>query len=450
VKTTSALVGVTLLLLSGCSPTSGLDGVQSAAGFAPNFKAVSPAGKYIRHIVIIIQENRTFDNIFAGFPGADSSLFGYTHDGKKIRLRETNFFGTDMYHGWPAALYDWDNGKMDNFDLNGFVNGRLTGRYPYAYLQRSLVTPYWTMARKYVLADHMCPTEFGPSFTAHLDAIAGNTDLRQNSSLADLPTAFPWGCGAPPGTLTAVVNAQRNESLNQGVFPCLTQFRTIADTLDTAGVSWRYYGPPGDFGISSSPFAAVARVRDGPDWSRNVVSPQTKVYQDAGDATTFAQVSWVTPDEADSDHLGSNSDSGPSWVASVVNAIGEGPNWKSTAVIVLWDEWGGWYDHVPPPQLDFRGLGIRVPMIIISPYGKPHYLSHTVYEYGSILKFIEETFGLPALGSASEGYTDTRANSILDVFDFKQMPRAFTPIPLRYSPSYFLRRPPSDRPADDE
>ncbi|MGA9273996.1 MAG: alkaline phosphatase family protein, partial [Candidatus Cybelea sp.] len=147
---------------------------------------------------------------------------------------------------------------------------------------------------------------------------------------------------------------------------------------------------------------------------------------------------------------GEGRDDGPSWVSSVVNAIGKSPYWNSTAIVVLWDDWGGWYDSVAPPQLGFVGLGIRVPCIIISPYAKAGYVSHTQYEFGSVLRLIEETFKLPSLGPAAGGYTDMRAHSLVDSFDFKQQPRGFKPIPAPYSPAYFLRQPPSGVPPDTE
>ena len=146
---------------------------------------------------------------------------------------------------------------------------------------------------------------------------------------------------------------------------------------------------------------------------------------------------------------GSGYNRGPSWVTSVVNAIGESSYWESTAIFVLWDDWGGWYDDAAPPQRDFRGLGIRVPCIIISPYARRGsgagggYVAHTQYEYGSILKFVEETFGLPPIGPPSRGFTDTRAASMLDDFDFTQPPRSFSPIGARYSESTFLHERPS-------
>jgi phospholipase C len=134
----------------------------------------------------------------------------------------------------------------------------------------------------------------------------------------------------------------------------------------------------------------------------------------------------------------------------VVNAIGESPDWKSTAIVVVWDDWGGWYDNAPPPQLDYRGLGIRVPCLIVSPYAKRGYVSHVQYEYGSILRFIEETFDLPYLGPPGEGYTDQRANSLDDAFDFSQAPRPFVPVSSQYPASRFLREPPSNDPVDTE
>jgi phospholipase C len=143
-------------------------------------------------------------------------------------------------------------------------------------------------------------------------------------------------------------------------------------------------------------------------------------------------------------------------VASVVNAIGQSPYWNSSAIIVVWDDWGGFYDNAPPPQLDYRGLGIRVPCLIISPYARetspthPGYVSHTQYEFGSILKFIEEVFGLARIGRLPKGYTDQRANSLMDSFDFTQSPRPFTPISAKYPRSSFLHEPPSNAPVDTE
>jgi phospholipase C len=293
----------------------------------------------------------------------------------------------------------------------------------------------------------MFATEFGGSFTAHLDLIAGTTHITPGLAEVNNPTEAPWGCDARPGTISILVDRERTIS-RTGPRPCFDQFQTLASTLDAAHVSWKYYMPAVDSGdaggLFHSEFDAIKSVRFGPDWKRSIISPQTTILRDVADGK-LPSLSWVIPDYLDSDHAGNHSKTGPSWVASVVNEIGESKYWNSTAIIILWDEWGGWYDNAAPPQLDFLGLGIRVPCIIVSPYAGKNYVSHTLYEYGSILKFAEQAFDLPPLGKGSfgSGYTDSRANSLADSFDFIQSPRAFEQIPAPYPASYFLLRAPS-------
>jgi phospholipase C len=197
------------------------------------------------------------------------------------------------------------------------------------------------------------------------------------------------------------------------------------------------------------PFEAIKYVRYGPDWNSKIIAPQSKILSDAAQGQ-LASVSWVTPAQQDSDHPVSHSDRGPSWVASVVNAIGESAYWPASAIIVIWDDWGGFYDNASPPQLDYRGLGIRVPCLIISPYAKRGYVSHVQYEYGSILRFIEEVNGLPAgsIGPRSQGYTDARASTLDDAFDFTQKPRKFSKIRAKYPVTQFLHERPSNEPVD--
>ncbi|MGA8535552.1 MAG: alkaline phosphatase family protein, partial [Candidatus Tumulicola sp.] len=408
-------------------------------------------GNYIKHVVIIIQENRSFDNIFNGFPNADTQSYGYAYVGKKIEkisLTSHNFSGADLAHGYASAIVDYDKGKMDGFyyAAQKWRKGQELPTYPYSYLDHTDSAPYWNMAKQYVLADHMFATEWGPSLTAHMDLIAATTYLNEAQTLAlvDTPADSPWGCDAPKGTTTPTLNSKLVRNAN-GPFPCFTSFATMAHTLDAKKLSWRYYAPPmfspGDI---YSTFDAIKQVRYGPDW-KNVVSPQTNVLVDAGKEGGLAAVTWVVPTGVDSDHAGQDSDTGPSWVADVVNTIGQSPSWHSTAIVVLWDDWGGWYDHALPPQLDFLGLSFRVPAIVISPYAKKNYVSHTQYEFGSILKFTESAFNLPSLG-----FTDARATGISDAFDFSQKPRAFVKIPCKYPPSHFLNEKPSYLPPDDD
>jgi phospholipase C len=440
-----------VLLLVACS---GPGTPQAGGGTTPNERSASSPlriGSYIKHVVIIIQENRTFDNIFDGFPGSYTARSGMTIDGTVVQLHPITFTnGVEPQHDWNMSLNAWNNGAMNGFNLVPLGTGLPAVTANYAYLERSQVAPYWAMAHQYTLADHMFPSEFGPSFTSHLMLVAGTTNIAPGIAEADSPLSAPWGCNAYPGTTTQVINTDRVLTWGGGPFPCFTQFKTLADPLDDAGIPWKYYAPSlTEYGGQLwSIFNAISKVRNGPDWQK-VVSPPSQVLSDAA-SNDFPSVSWVVPEAPDSDHAGQQSDTGPSWVASVVNAIGTGPNWNTTAIVVLWDDWGGWYDNAPPPQLDFRGLGLRVPCIIISPYARLGYVSKTPYEFGSILKFVEEVFRLGPIGPESEGYTDTRATSILDSFDFTQPPHPFTVIPAKYPASFFRSRRPSLRPPDDD
>jgi len=457
-----ALCAGCLLALASCG-SSGSSGVPHQApthspGPTPTpapSPTATPAADPITHIVIIVQENRSFDNLFAGFPGADAPTYGYIGT-QQIALQPTRLEDGYLNNNYSDAIAGWDDGKMDGFN-EAEPQGESPPNLAYSYVPHHEIAPYWSMAEQYVLADHMFPTEFGPSFTAHLNLIGGNTELVPGQvAEVDAPTQLPWGCDAPASTTTYTLNPAEQES-GGGPFPCFTQFRTLADTLDAAGISWKYYAPSvftgGLGGEAWSEFSAIRRVRYGTDWSK-VISPETTVLSDIS-AGKLPAVSWVIPDLINSDHPGSGGNTGPSWVASVVNAVGTSQYWNSSAIVILWDDWGGWYDDLAPPQLDFRGLGIRVPCIVVSPYSRttsaqqPGYVSHTQYEFGSILAFVEQTFGLPALGSVADGYTDARATSLGDVFDFTQKPRTFTSIPAPQSQSFFRRQAHSGRPPDD-
>jgi phospholipase C len=297
----------------------------------------------------------------------------------------------------------------------------------------------------------MFQTQGSGSFTAHQDLIAGATAINSTQSLIDTPSSGPWGCDAPPSTKTSVLTTTGQYLRNKGPFPCLTYpTGTMRDLLDAKSVSWKYYAPPykvGGVGGLWNAFAAIQAVRQGPEWATNISTPETNIFNDITN-NALPAVSWVIPDQPESDHPADNHtpDQGPAWIASVVNAIGGSSYWDSTAIVVVWDDWGGFYDNIPPPLLDNAGgLGFRVPMIVVSPYVPAGTISHTQYEFGSILKFIEETFGLGSLGT-----TDARATSIGNIFNFKQSPRTFKHIPAQRSREYFLHQPPSGQPVDTE
>ncbi|MBV8333163.1 MAG: hypothetical protein JO192_10540 [Candidatus Eremiobacteraeota bacterium] len=445
------LTGCFLIAVTSCTAAGPQ---RSALPYAAESSVVGTAGQHIEHVVVMVQENRTFDMIFAGYPRANSKLSGYNSKHQLVHLAPIDFTDKrgDIGHAWNLSVRSYDNGKMDEFDKN-FIS--LTNKpahdYPYSYLKRSEVQPYWAMAQGYVLADHMFPTEFGSSFTGHQDLIAGTTEVSATSSVADNPTQQPWGCGAPSGTVTnLVVEPAGGKGLgtweyDKGPRPCYTHV-TLANELDAKNVSWKYYAPAigtDAGGTLWSAFSAIQAVYHGPDW-KNVVSPPQTILTDVRNGTLPA-VSWVIPDFVNSDHPGAQSPTGPSWVASVVNAIGKSRYWDSTAIVVVWDDYGGWYDNVPPPQLDYVGLAIRVPCLIVSPYARHGVVDHTQYEFGSILKSIEQIFGLPSMGTS-----DARAAGMLGAFDFTRGPRTFVPIPATYSTQFFRNQPASGLPPDND
>jgi phospholipase C len=436
----------------------GLSAALAACGggaVAPPITSVAPAslpvpmrsmspGAYIKHVIIVIQENRSFDNFFGSFPGADGATHGEMYNGKIIKLKESDLYSPlAMPNSHQAFVYDYNGGKMNGFS-QVYVDSRLCPTCAYQYVDPAQIQPYWDMAKQYVLGDHMYPAESSGSFTGHQDLIRGDTAINDQESLIDFPSHGPWGCDAPPGTTTPLLLKDGEEN-QDGPFPCLT-YPTLRDLLDAKKVSWKYYAPNLDGSLAGAywdAFDAIKAVRYGPEWTTNISSPEKNIFKDIK-AGSLAAVSWIVPDGANSDHSGfGKHDTGPSWVASIVNAVGRSQYWDSTAIVVVWDDWGGWYDHVPPPQLDYAGLGIRVPMIVVSPYAKTGYVSHTQYEFGSILKFVEGVWGLGSLGTS-----DKRSNSIVDVFDFTQKPRKFVRIPAKYSKSFFEHQPPSGIPVD--
>jgi phospholipase C len=411
-----------------------------APTIAPTVAPTGPPAGAIQHVVIIIQENRSFDNLFHGYPGADSASTGYNSKGQAIALQPIPFEAPyDIVHYFSTFLAAWDNGKMDGFDIeaidgnsNGYTNPQ------YGYVPASEVKPYFAMAQQYVLGDRMFTSNADGSFVAHQYAIAG-----QAKSAVDYPSGY-WGCGGGPSDTVTTLTQQRTPGPPE--LACF-DYPTLADELDAKHLSWRYYAPTwtSAFGGIWSAFQAVNHIFNGPEWSTNVISPETTILTDVP-AGTLANVTWVVPDLANSDHPNLEGPSGgPSWVASIVNAIGTSKFWNSTVVFVLWDDWGGWYDHVAPPQLDYDGLGIRVPLLCISPYASQGTVSHIPYETASTLKFVEQNFGLATLSASDARATSAGAGCLTQA-----KPRAFIAIPTTLGPQYFKHHRPSNRPPDNE
>jgi phospholipase C len=461
----------------GSLPSSAVAGLKTASGSSK-----------IQHVVVIIQENRSFDNFFATFPGADGTTVGkavaipasddcpspvpsattiplteVNLEGQGFGSNFTSFEGQDLDHDHSGFTVEWDHGTMDGFDLEKLgasgAGGRPACTYTYQYVNPFNIAPYWTLAKEYVLADHTFQTQSSGSFTAHQDLIAGGTQISKNEALIDNPSYFPWGCdGNRKSEKTGIITRAGRVKELGGPFPCFT-YTTIRDLLDAKSVSWKFYavkvynykhcnkstGTRCEGSGIWSAFDAIKAVRYSTEWDANVTRSPNDFFTDVSKKQLPA-VSWITPNGPNSDHPGLRSDTGPSWVASLVNAIGESSYWNNTAVVILWDDWGGLYDHVAPPspQSWQANPGFRVPMLIVSPYVKPH-VEHTVYEFGSILRFIEENWDLPSLGR-----NDKSSASIGNAFDFNMAPRKFKKINAKYSKEFFLRQPLSNEPPDTE
>jgi phospholipase C len=400
----------------------------------------------IKHVVVIVQENRTPDNLFHGLPNADIADSGVNSAGETVPLTPVALAGDyDLGHNHPNFVAMYNGGKMDGADkIPALCNQGATDcpgpNLQFRYVNPSDVAPYFQMAEAYTFADRMFQTNQGPSFPAHQFIIAGTSAPTASSDLFAsnnpfLPSgaeASVVGCMAAADVRVNLIDPAGDESASQ--YPCF-EHPVLSDLLDAKAIGWRYYSPSAG-SIWTAP-NAIQHIQTGPDWA-NVIINGTQVLSDVAGGQ-LPSVSWVIPTGQASDHAGFNDGSGPSWVASVVNAIGSSPDWSTTVIFITWDDWGGWYDHVAPRIYDSYEYGFRVPLIVVSPYARPGYVSHVTHDFGSILKFIEENFNLPSLG-----YADTRADNLSDCFDFGQTPLSFRAVAAKYDAKHFLddKRPP--------
>ncbi|HYL27742.1 MAG TPA: alkaline phosphatase family protein [Candidatus Nitrosotalea sp.] len=422
--------------------------LSACGGFSPPPAVQTPfarerrhtASGKIKHVVIIVQENRSFNNLFYGFPGAKTQGYGYDSHGNKITLGQIPLeISWDLDHS-STSYFAACNGtgsipgtncRMNGFNLERvFCNRSCPPNPPYAYVPRAETKPYFAIGKQYVLADEMYASNFdASSFVSHQYIIAGQAQASVNYPYGD------WGC--PGGSGDQIPEVGPNRQIPYAREEACYTDTTLGQEADDAGVSWAFYAGPinGDGGIWSA-YQANKYVYFGSDWQNDVISPQTNFFNDVKNGN-LRQISWVTPTCQNSDHAGCRSKSGPSWVASLVNAIGQSQYWDSTAIFIFWDDYGGWYDSEPPAYVDYDGLGIRIPMLIVSAYAKKHHVSHVQYEHGSILRFVEDQFGLPRLAAS-----DTRATSPeKDCFDFTKPPRKFKTIPSLYGKEYFMHQP---------
>ncbi len=330
----------------------------------------------------MLQENHTFDNYFGSFPGADGTA-GKAYCLPQSRgsskcvspFHNTSLTPVDMNHNWKSAHADYDSGRMDGFVYSEGSSGTM------GFYDRRDLSRYWNAADEFVLCDRYFTSVMSESAPNHLFLVAGTAGGIIDDNV---PTALDF----PP----------------------------IFQQLDAAGVSWNVYSD------TTSWYKRFSYVRKSPKAMGNFKG--SRDFNADVLAGRLSQVSWVIGAPGGDEHPSANVQAGENSVADdIVNAIGKSTYWPSAAVFVTWDDYGGFYDHVAPPQIDKYGYGFRVPCLVISPFAKAGYIDSTVNDHTSILKFIENRFRLSSLSTR-----DAAATGFLEAFDFAQKPRKFVPI----------------------
>lgn len=444
-----ALLAAAAAVLAGCASAAGATlGENPASAAAALAGADAPvAGSPIKHVIVLIQENRTFNNLFAssilnggkGYPGAETTQVANI-GGKKIRLLSTPFeYPADPDHSHPSLVAEWNDGAMDGFPNDQvYANPGFPSPPPnftISYVPQYETIVYHQLAQRYALADRNFSPRLAPTFPGHNFLVAGR------SLAADDPTdPVTWGCDSKAGT-TVPTFGQGEREHYPGVFPCF-DFRTIADLMNEHGVSWRYYTGAIDNTVDAAVnvYDAMKRIRYSASWTNGSVStPMSNVLSDIQNCR-LPSVAYVTPTWLNSDHAGNLTDGGPGWIGSIYLAIEQSRKngraacryYGSTAMIVVWDDSGGWYDEVaPPPGPGQTHWGFRVPLIVISAWAKSNwvskgaftpYVSHTMRESTSILRYIEKNWNLGNLGQR-----DASGDALEDLFDYKR-PAQIPPI----------------------
>ena len=330
----------------------------------------------IQHVVVIMMENHTLDNYFGNFPGVAGTKWGLKEP------QAPNPLPSDLDHSGPRAIAAIDGGRMDDFNPRGMVQ-----------YQRSDIPTYWAYAKHYGLGVNFFADAETSSTPNHIAMVAAQTG-------GDFWTT-PSGCSAPLNVLVYNRDVNGNETFGRSCY----NINSIPQELTNAGLSWKFYGG----GDIWDPLLYIQNLSSTPH-----VNP-SQIITDATSGNLPA-VSFVAPSKpGDSDHPPQLTEPAQNFVASIVNGIMKSSAWSSTAIFVTWDEFGGFYDHVPPPQVDGRGMGPRVPLLVISPYAKPGFISTSQGEFASFAKFIEANFGLPSLGARD---ALSKTSDLMNFFNF--------------------------------
>jgi phospholipase C len=446
---------------------------EPAAAPAVAGGAVDPIHK-IEHVVMIMQENRSFDSYFGTYPGAD----GIPQKNGKPTVcvpdpragicwrpyhdpRTRNGGGP---HGVMNVRRDVNGGRMDGFireaqhaphrciNQNDPVCSQAAALDVMGYHDDHEIPNYWEYARQFVLQDRMFESVASWSLPVHLSMVSG---WSARCKRAGDPFSCTNALAGPAGPRNVLEGGPRPHYA----------WTDITELLHQAKVSWRYYVFKGkepdcaqDEALSCDPVSQSAETpsiwNPLPDFDtvkknhqRGNVQSISHFYRDANQGELPA-VSWVIPNDRVSDHPPSKISAGQAYVTGVINSIMRSPDWPSTAIFLAWDDWGGFYDHVAPPHVDQNGYGLRVPALVISPYAKRGYIDHQTLSFDAYLKFIEDDFlGGQRLDPATDGRPDPRPTVRENVpqlgdlrrsFDFSQPPRP--PVVLDPHPTVAPRR----------
>ena len=428
---------------TGASPDGGATGTPPTSSRPPKDDGKEYETRWpIKHVVFIIKENRSFDHMFGRFPGTNGVTWAWDRDLKRPLTRAIEERGHDIPHCYNCALSMINGGKMDGFNQTEYSD-----IYAFTQFRRDQLPNYWHWAKEYVLSDEFFASATGPSFPNHMFTIAAQSGgalenpWQPPSALREMMQkgwAKSWGCDIAEGGYVEILDP---EGQLVQVPPCF-DFKTVGDLLTKKRIPWGYYAATNtQKGYIWSAYAAIDRYRNDQErWDKHIFGVDQLVSDIEEDR--LPPVTWVTPRFELSEHPEYSFCHGENWTTKVVDSIMQSPMWEDTAIFITWDDWGGFYDHVPPVRVDPFGFGIRVPLLVISPYAKDGYIDSKEGEFSSILRFIEENWGLRQLTKR-----DRRANDMTHVFDFDQEPRPPDPLPLRKDCEGPIWSPPPPDPA---
>ncbi len=371
----------------------------------------------IKRVIYVMLENRSFDNLFGRFPGANGSTTGVKFGTEVELLPAPHWLPGDLPHDRAAHLNDVNGGAYD-----GFGQGQFGDPWAYTAFEGDKVPVYWQLASDYVLCDNFFASVGGPSYPNHFFFVAG-----QSGGALDNPENIEvrieengkrfksWGCDAVGDNVFVLV---KDDLGNLAKHDSCFNFRSVPEQLEDEGVSWAFYSAsPNQSGYFWNALNGISGVYHTDLWRDETIRPVDRIVKDV-QQDKLPSVTWVTPRFELSDHPPESTCFAQNWLADLTNAVMQSDGWEHTAMFITWDEWGGLYDHVPPPEIDDIGLGFRVPTIVLSPYAKKGYVDDAEAEFSTPLKFVEDNWGLPYLTSRIE-----RTHNFEHVFDFAKDPR---------------------------